>query len=280
MRGNMQVRFGGRYGKTYRRKAARRPVPSLRTGEGGNIINLVQKFHPTWNNLQVLSYIERKIVEHNLGCTADYKLHIKDSDKTGLLNVTTNTGSETHIDSIVELNHPNLKDYILKRYIDFEIAKKYCNEIHYSIYGKHYYAIAFRNIDGGFEVRNKYCKRSIGRKSISIITPNGKSNKDCCIFEGFFDMLAYETVRKHKTELQICIEQECDYIILNSVNNVRVLLQYLQNYNTIHCYLDNDSAGAKATVFIKSFYADKTIDESFRYALYKDINDVINGSLK
>ena len=30
MRGNMQVRFGGRYGKTYRRKAARRPVPSLR----------------------------------------------------------------------------------------------------------------------------------------------------------------------------------------------------------------------------------------------------------
>ena len=30
MRGDMQVRFGGRYGKTYCRKAVRRSVPSLR----------------------------------------------------------------------------------------------------------------------------------------------------------------------------------------------------------------------------------------------------------
>jgi hypothetical protein len=43
MRGDMQVRFGGRYGKTYCRKAVRRPVPSLRTGEGGSIIDLVPR---------------------------------------------------------------------------------------------------------------------------------------------------------------------------------------------------------------------------------------------
>lgn len=250
------------------------------TGEGGNIINLVQKFHPTWNNHQVLSYIEGKIVEHKLVCATDYKLQIKDYDEIKLSNVKSDVGTETHIDSIIEINHPYLRDYILKRCIDFEIAKKYCNEIHYSIYGKHYYAIAFKNIDGGFEVRNKYCKRSIGRKSISIITPNGKLNKDCCIFGGFFDMLAYETIRKHKTNLQICIGQECDYIVLNSVNNIRILFDYLQNYNSIHCYLDNDNAGSKATATIKSLYANKTIDESFRYASYKDINDIINGSLK
>lgn len=29
MHGDMHVRFGGRYGETYRRKAARRPMPSL-----------------------------------------------------------------------------------------------------------------------------------------------------------------------------------------------------------------------------------------------------------
>ena len=40
MRGDMQVRFGGRYGKTYCRKAVRRSVPSLRLGRGGNIIAL------------------------------------------------------------------------------------------------------------------------------------------------------------------------------------------------------------------------------------------------
>lgn len=32
MRGDMQVRFGGRYEETYCRKAARRLVPSLRIG--------------------------------------------------------------------------------------------------------------------------------------------------------------------------------------------------------------------------------------------------------
>ncbi len=40
MRGDMQVRFGGRYGKTYCQKAVRRSVPSLRLGRGGNIIAL------------------------------------------------------------------------------------------------------------------------------------------------------------------------------------------------------------------------------------------------
>ena len=44
MRGNMQVRFGGRYGKTYCRKAVRRPVPSLRLGKGGDIFTLVGEF--------------------------------------------------------------------------------------------------------------------------------------------------------------------------------------------------------------------------------------------
>lgn len=45
MRGDMQVRFGGRYGKTYCRKAVRRSVPSLRAGRGGNIIALAQELY-------------------------------------------------------------------------------------------------------------------------------------------------------------------------------------------------------------------------------------------
>ena len=39
MRGDMQVRFGGRYGKTYCRKAVRRSVPSLRLGKGAVSLN-------------------------------------------------------------------------------------------------------------------------------------------------------------------------------------------------------------------------------------------------
>ena len=47
MRGDMQVRFGGRYEETYCRKAARRLVPSLRIGKGGNIIALAEHLYST-----------------------------------------------------------------------------------------------------------------------------------------------------------------------------------------------------------------------------------------
>ena len=43
MRGDMQVRFGGRYEETYCRKAARRLVPSLRLGKGGTLLTLVMR---------------------------------------------------------------------------------------------------------------------------------------------------------------------------------------------------------------------------------------------
>ena len=33
-------------------------------GQGGNIINLVQKMNPTWNSHEVLSFLENKIREH------------------------------------------------------------------------------------------------------------------------------------------------------------------------------------------------------------------------
>lgn len=40
---------------------------------GGNIINLVQKMHPSWNNHQVLTYLEQQIKSHNLKYAEDYE---------------------------------------------------------------------------------------------------------------------------------------------------------------------------------------------------------------
>ena len=168
----------------------------------------------------------------------------------------------------------------MQRRIDYDIAKEYCKEVHYRIYDKSYYAIAFENIEGGMEARNKYSKRSIGKKSISIIRPNNELHKECCIFEGFFDMLTYASIKKWITDNEICLPHECDYLVLNSVSNIKVLLPYLQEYTLIHCYQDNDDAGAKTVEKIKAAYQDKVIDESHRYVNYKDVNDVINGIIK
>ena len=60
MRGDMQVRFGGRYGKTYCRKAVRRSVPSLRIGKGGNIIALASELYRSDNVPYLLECIAKQ----------------------------------------------------------------------------------------------------------------------------------------------------------------------------------------------------------------------------
>ena len=253
---------------------------------GGNIINLVQKMHPSWNNHQVLTYLEQQIKNHNLKYAEDYEAMTKEQQRRNAWNEShiAEKGNErksiTFIDRISNLSHPNLKRYILQRRVDFEVAQEFCKEIHYHINDKHYYAIAFENVDGGMEIRNKYCKRSIGKKTISVIKPNGESHSECCIFEGFFDMLTYASIRKWMMDIQLCVENDCDYIVLNSISNIKTALPYLQVYDVVHCYLDNDAAGIATTKKIKDEYSDKVIDESVRYPNFKDLNDVINGIVK
>jgi len=255
-------------------------------GEGGNLINLVQKMNPSWNNHEVLTYLEQKIKEHHLQYSEDYEAQRKEDERKEAWKQDQAAQREkakeanTIIERIVGLSHPYLRDYILQRRIDYDIAKEYCKEVHYRIYDKSYYAIAFENIEGGMEARNKYSKRSIGKKSISIIKPNNEPHKECCIFEGFFDMLTYASIKKWITGNELCLPHECDYLVLNSVSNIKVLLPYLQEYSVIHCYLDNDDAGAKTVEKIKVAYQDKVVDESHRYVNYKDVNDVINGIIK
>ena len=67
MRGDMQVRFGGRYGKTYCRKAVRRSVPSLRAGKGGNIIALAKELYFS----DSLPYLLKRIEEQTPECSPD-----------------------------------------------------------------------------------------------------------------------------------------------------------------------------------------------------------------
>jgi ATP-dependent Lon protease len=185
---------------------------------GGNIINLVQKMHPSWNNHQVLTYLEQQIKSHNLKYAEDYEAMTKEQQRINRWNQSQiaekmkESKSITFIDRICKLSHPNLKSYISQRRVDFEVAQDFCKEIHYHINDKHYYAIAFENIDGGMEIRNKYCKRSIGKKTISIIRTNGESHPECCIFEGLFDMLTYASLKKWMMDIQLYIECECDYI--------------------------------------------------------------------
>ena len=92
---------------------------TLGPASGGNIINLVQKMHPSWNNHQVLTYLEQQIKNHNLKYAEDYEAIVKEQQRRNAWNEShiAEKGNErksiTFIDRISNLSHPNLKRYIL-----------------------------------------------------------------------------------------------------------------------------------------------------------------------
>jgi len=153
----------------------------------------------------------------------------------------------------------------------------YCREVHYSVYGKRYLAIAFGNIGNGFELRNLYFKGCIYQKDISLIAHSfGVRQDGCLVFEGFMDYLSYLTLVKNG-DRYMRVEEDCDYLVMNSVSNLRKSLQHLGRYRHIHCFLNNDLAGRKTCETIASLYEHRVSDESFRYADCKDLNDYLLG---
>ena len=251
---------------------------------GGNLINLVEQLNPTWSEHQVLAYLEQQIKDLNLDFTEDYNARIKEEEEKEKWKEAKQAEREeaqsqnTVVERVIPLSHPYLRDYVIQRRIDFNIAQRYCKEVHYSLYGNHYYAIAFMNVAAGMETRNKLYKRCIGKKTISTIYPIGAPQKHCCVFEGFFDLLTYVTIETWMPDTGISIGVPCDFFVLNGVGEVKQLLPYLKDYDSIHCYLDNDDAGKTATNTIMKSFPDMAIDESYRYKGYNDLNDFLAGT--
>jgi hypothetical protein len=119
---------------------------------------------------------------------------------------------------IVPLSSPALLSYLQGRGINLELAKRECSEARYTHNGKRYFAIAFPNGSGGFEVRNPYFKGCIAPKEISHIRQSGKARTACYVFEGFMDYLSFLTLRQESCPNYPELDGQ-DYIVLNSVSN-------------------------------------------------------------
>ena len=157
-----------------------------------------------------------------------------------------------------------------------ELAKRECSEARYTHNGKRYFAIAFPNGSGGFEVRNPYFKGCIAPKEISHIRQSGKARTTCYVFEGFMDYLSFLTLRQESCPNYPELDGQ-DYIVLNSVSNINKALYPLGNYERIHCFFDNDHAGLEALQQIRMEYGrDRYIrDASQIYGGCKDFNEYL-----
>lgn len=168
---------------------------------------------------------------------------------------------------VVPLEHRALVAYLQERCIPAHIAKANCKEAHYSVSGKPYFAVAFENVNNGWELRNRYFKGCRGSKDISYLpwSRDGPSI-ECAVFEGFIDYLS---------ALTLDIIRGADAIILNSVVNVNKAVPYLKDYNAINCYLDNDNAGQTALAELTAVYGSTVIDRSTLYSEFNDLNDFL-----
>lgn len=267
MRGDMQVRFGGRYGKTYCRKAVRRSVPSLRLGRGGNIIALAGVLYASDH------------VPYLLGKIAEQTPHVHPVSFS--FGKQDSFGPSFQQLEIVPLSSPALLSYLQGRGINLELAKRECSEARYTHNGKRYFAIAFPNGSGGFEVRNPYFKGCIAPKEISHIRQSGKARTACYVFEGFMDYLSFLTLRQESCPNYPELDGQ-DYIVLNSVSNVNKALYPLGNYERIHCFFDNDHAGMEALRQIRMEYGrDRYIrDASQIYSGCKDLNEYLQKQVE
>ena len=236
-------------------------------GKGGNIIALAQELYCS----DCVSYILQKIEEQTP--------HIRPlSFSFGKQSFSEPSFQQPEI---VPLSSPALLSYLQERGINIALAKRECSEARFTNNGKRYFAIAFPNVSGGYEVRNRYFKGCIAPKEISHIRQPGKAGNTCYVFEGFMDYLSFLTLRQDSCPNYPELDGQ-DYIVLNSVSNVNKALYPLGNYERIHCFFDNDHAGMEALQQIRKEYGrDRYIhDASQIYSGCKDLNEYLQKQVE
>lgn len=231
-------------------------------GKGGNIITLTAHLYAT----ESVPYILKRIEEQTPHVRpVSFSFHRQSATEPSFQQL-----------DIVQLSSPALLSYLQERGINTALAKRECREAHFTNNGKRYFAIAFPNISGGYEIRNRYFKGCIAPKEISHIRQSGEPRKACYVFEGFMDYLSFLTLRLESCPQSPDFDRQ-DYMVLNSVANVSKALYPLGSYERIHCFLDNDHAGMEALQQIRKEYDNTRYirDASHIYSGCKDLNEYL-----
>lgn len=232
--------------------------------EGGTLIDLVMRMR-SCDFKEAVAHLEQKY-QDNVPEPDNFSFHGKSfSAKPEPVRQT------IAVLKIQSLTNQALIDYLDERYINLDITRQHCKEIHYSVGSKEYYAIGFKNDSGGYVLRNKYFKGCTS-SDITTHTSVDTSNKEAClVFESFTDYLSFLTLKNMDRPKQ-------DAVILNSVHNLSKAMDFIRSHKQVYAYLDNDDAGRRTTEAIKANCRENTVsDQSAHYAKYKDLNDYLSA---
>src|SRR5699024_10111597 len=115
--------------------------------------------------------------------------------------------------------------------------------------------------ENGWAIRNKFWKGCSGQG----ISHFKRGYGQLAVFEGVFDLLSYLELEKEQNLSQ-------DFMVLNSLVNIKKSMDILNSYDSVILLLDRDEGGRKATVELMRTLS-KCHDLSERYQHHKDLND-------
>lgn len=189
-------------------------------GKGGNIFALAGEFIQSGDFLTQARYVAE---------VADMPL--QDYEQRRTPEVRQPAGHSFEDVEVLPLQSRALLHYLQERGIPSAIAIANCKEMRYSTHGKRYFAVAFGNCGGGYEIRNPFFKGCVPPKDVTLL-PSGSAV--CNVYEGFVDYLSARALGIGGGE---------DHLVLNSVSNVARAYRHLDGYGTVRCHLDNDEPG-------------------------------------
>lgn len=165
------------------------------------------------------------------------------------------------------LEHPALLQYLTKRGIDHDIARRYLSQIDFKAPETrgNYFALGYPAGDG-FEARNALFKGFVGTgKDVTFHDKPGTTLLR--VFEGFMDFLSYLTAGK-------TLETSGAVLVLNSTNLWKRALPYVSDprFEEVRLYLDNNEAGSTATAKLAEHAAGKATDMRDHFAQHEDLN--------
>jgi hypothetical protein len=175
------------------------------------------------------------------------------------------TATEVEITDIGPVKARSLLTYLKDRGIDPRLAARYVKEIHYRRGDQDYFALAFANESGSYELRTAGFKGSLGPKDLSILP--GKPER-VLVFEGLFDFLTAVTLAGKQPDATV--------IVLNSVTMRDKAIQAIRELNpsSVELYRDRDDAGEQLlTFFRQSLPGTEIVDKAESYPQHKDLNE-------
>lgn len=230
-------------------------------GEGGTIIDFVQRYHQAQDVSSALAIITEAVGGSSSPRPASPITLAASSEVPRVKPV---------IEHVQEIQDRNLVAYLGTRAIPVDLARLYLKEVEYRVGERTYLALGFQNDSAGFEVRNQSWKGSLGTKDITSFRAPGRT--EFAVFEGSFDFLA--TLAFYGLDAP-----KANVVVLNSVALVERAKELLQaeGATKVYAYLDRDPAGAETFKRLEASEAWHVQDASSFYDGHKDANEFLQA---